>query len=118
MLVTLGVLGLIGTDAGVIEIPVDNARAARALAFRELLGSIEGTPREAPRIYKAEDGYLRFVGAPPSTHFPVDPNRRATPQEAADAFLEEYRNLFVNVSPAVGFNVHRVNTHDSRSYVQ
>jgi len=118
LLVTLGVLGLIGTDAGVIEIPVDNARAARALAFRELLGSIEGTPREAPRIYKAEEGYLRFVGAPPSTHFPVDPNRWATPQEAADAFLEEYRNLFVNVSPAVEFQTLRVDTRDSLTYVR
>lgn len=92
--------------------------SSRASALRELLGSIEGTPRESSQIFRTKEGYLRFVGAPPSTNFPVEPKRRATPQEAADAFLEEYRNLFVNVSPAVGFNVHRVNTHDSRSYVR
>lgn len=96
----------------------DSARAARALALQELLGSIEGIAKEPPLIFKTADGYLRFVGAPLSTNFPVDPNRRATPQEAADAFLEEYRNLFVNESPAVGFQTFRVKTRDSRTYVR
>ena len=46
--------------------------AARASALRELSGSIEGVAKEAPQIFKTTEGYLRFVGAPPSTHFVVD----------------------------------------------
>lgn len=96
----------------------DSAGAGRASALRELLGSIEGTPREAPRIFKTPEGYLRFVGAPPSTRFPVDPNKRTTHQQAADAFLGEYRNLFVNESPVVAFETFRVDNRDSRTYVR
>jgi len=60
------------------QTPPDSARAERASALRELLGSIEGVAKESPHIFKTKEGYLRFVGVPPLTHFPVDPNRRAT----------------------------------------
>ena len=118
LVAALLVVWLLGAGSAFGQAPANGTPEGRALELKDLLGSIEGTPREATQIFKTPNGYLRFVGAPPSTNFPVDPNRRATPQEAADAFVEEYRNLFVNVSPAVGFDVHRVNTHDSRSYVR
>lgn len=117
-IVTLLLLGLIGDSAVSGQAASGGAEAARALALEELLASVEGVAKESPRTFKTTDGYLRFVGAPPSTHFAVAPAKRGTAEEAAGAFLEEWRSLFVNVSPAVGFDVHRVNTHDSRSYVR
>jgi len=92
--------------------------AARALALQGLLDSVEGVAEEPPRIFKTKEGYLRFVGSPPSTHFPVDPNRRATPHKAADAFLAKNRNLFVNESSAVGFDTVRVKSRNGRTYVR
>lgn len=118
LLAAFAVVGLIKIGTGSGQGPADGTPEARASALQELLGSTEGRPREAPRVFKAPEGYLRFVGAPPSTYFPVDPNRRVTPQEAAGAFLEKNRNLFVNVSPAVDFETLRVDTRDSRTYVR
>ena len=92
--------------------------AARASALKELLDSVDGTAEEPPRIFKTKDGYLRFLGSPPSTYFPVDPNKRATPQEDADAFLAQNRNLFVNDSPHVEFETVRVKTRGTRTYVR
>ena len=92
LLVALVVVLLIATGMLTGETAANGTREARALALQEMLGSIEGTPREAPQIFKTKEGYLRFVGAPPSTHFAVVPG---APEEAANAFLEQWRNLFV-----------------------
>lgn len=56
--------------------------AARASALQELLDSVEGAAEEPPRIFKTKDGYLRFVGTPPSTHFSVEPARRGASRAA------------------------------------
>jgi len=88
---------------------------ARTSSLKSLLASIEGIAREPPQIFKTKEGYLRFIGAPPLTHFAVSAE---TPEQAADAFLEKWRSLFVNESPAVGFEVHQVKSRDSRSYVR
>jgi len=95
--------------------PSKNSPEKRALALRGLLDSIEGTAKEPPQVFKTKEGHLRFIGAPPSTHFAV---AAGTPEQAADAFLGKWRNLFVDESPAVGFEVHRVKNRDSRSYVR
>jgi len=84
--------------------PSKAPRKARALQLQELLSSIEGVAREPARTFKTKDGYLRFLGAPPSTHFAVAPAKRGTPQEAAGAFLQQWRNLLVkeNLDIATG----------------
>ena len=115
LIITLVLLVSIRTDTGFSQRPINNTQATRALKFRELLGSIEGIGEEPARIFKTPEGYLRFIGAPPSTHFAVAPG---TPEEAADAFLEQWRNLFVNVSAAVGFERTRVISRNGRSYVR
>ena len=93
----------------------DVALQARTSALRNLLGSIEGIAKEPPQVFKTREGYLRFIGAPPSTHFAA---AAGTPEQVADAFLGKWRNLFINESSAVGFEVHRVKSRDSRSYVR
>lgn len=103
LVAVLPVVWLLGAGSAFGQAPANGTPEGRALELKDLLGSIEGIPREAPRTFKTPEGYLRFLGSPPSTNFPIDPNRRVTPQEAAGAFLEKNRNLFVNVSPAVEF---------------
>jgi len=92
-------------------------RKARALQLQELSSSIEGAAGEPMRTFKTKEGYLRFLGAPASTHFAVEPDKRGTARQTADAFIEQWRNLFVKDSPAVEFSINRTNSHESRSYV-
>ncbi len=97
----------------------NNTAAARASQLKDLLGTLEGVgTKEAPRTFKTPAGHLRFLGSPPSAHFPVDPNKRATPQNAANAFLAKNRKLFVSDSPYVSFDIFKVNTRNSRTYIR
>ena len=118
LLVPLVVLALIIAIAAFSQTTPDIAQAERAAALKELISSIKGVAEESARIYKTKEGYLRFIGAPPSTYFPVKPAMRGTPEEAADTFLELWQNLFVNVSAAVGFDARRIKTVDNRTYVR
>jgi Zn-dependent metalloprotease len=102
-------------SAGLGEAIANEARAARASALKDLIISVEGTPKEPMRIFKTKDGYLRFIGAAPSTYFAI---ATGTPEEMADAFLGKWRNLFVNESPSIDFQKIRVKTQNGRSYLR
>jgi hypothetical protein len=93
------------TSSGMVfgQIPIKGMTETRALELESLLDSIEGIAKEPPRVFKTKEGYLRFIGAAPSTNFTVEPGKRGTPEQAASAFLEKWRILFVSDSPAVGF---------------
>ena len=99
------------------EATVDTLES-RSTELRNLLDSIEGVSVEPPRIHLMKDGYLRFIMAPPSTYFAVEPANSKTPEQVAGTFLQRWRDLFVNESPAVTFDVIRIKTSDSRSYVR
>jgi hypothetical protein len=90
-------------SAGLGEAIANEARAVRTSALKDLITSVEGTPKEPARIFRTREEYLRFVGAPPSTHFAVEVTKRGITQDAANAFLGKWRNLFVNESQAVEF---------------
>jgi hypothetical protein len=90
-------------SAGLSNATVNEARTARTSALQDLITSVEGEPKEPIRIFKTKDGYLRFIGAAPSTHFAVEVTKRGITQDAANAFLGKWRNLFVNESQAVEF---------------
>jgi len=100
---------------GLAEAIANEIRAERTSALKDLIASVEGTPKEPTRIFKTKDGYLRFIGAAPSTYFAV---AAKAPEQAADAFLEKWRNLLVNESPAVEFQSIRVKAGNGRSYVR
>jgi len=72
-----------------------DTRKARELQLEELRASINNAAREPVRTFKTKEGYLRFLGSPPSTHFAVEPAKRGTARQAADAFLQQWRNLLV-----------------------
>ncbi len=99
------------------ESPADPA-LQRSQHLRTLLSSLEGTSQTKVRVFRPRGGYVSFILAPPSTHFPVDSAARATPQQAADRFLREHSGLFVNDSPAVGFDVIRIKSRNNRSYLR
>jgi len=103
---------------GLAEAIANEIRAARTSALNDLKTSIIGSPKEPARIFKTKDGYLRFIGAATSTYFAAEPDKRGTSQESADAFLGKWRDLFVNESPAVDFEMIRVKTQNGRSYLR
>jgi hypothetical protein len=78
-------LGVSFSRIGFVEAIDNKKQALRTSALRDLITSVEGQPKEPPRIFKTKDGYLRFVGAPPSTYFAVAPEKRAAPEQAAGA---------------------------------
>jgi Zn-dependent metalloprotease len=98
--------------------PPKGTPEARAEELRNLLDSIEGISGESPRIHLTKDGYLRFIMAPSSAYFPVEPAKRGTPQDAAGAFLAKWRNLFVSESPDVTFDAIRTVTRRGYTYVR
>ena len=102
-------------SAGSREAIANEARALRSSALNDLKTSIIGSPKEPARIFKTKDGYLRFIGAAPSTYFAVS---AGTPEETANTFIKKWRNLFVNESSAVEFQRIRVTTQKERSYVR
>lgn len=85
--------------------------------LRDLLATIEGQSDEEPLIYIVR-GYLHFIMAPAGTHFAIDPDCRSTTEEAANWFQRHWRDLFVNASNAVSFEVSRISAGDSRSTVR
>lgn len=105
-----------------LGIPADNisheVRRVQRSRIRELYGSIEGPGRELPRTFRTKEGYLRFLTAPSQSHFLVNQSGPASPKEEADAFLEEWRDLFGSDSPAVEFKAIEVETSKGRTYVR
>jgi hypothetical protein len=90
----------------------------RAAELRNLLDSIEGVSVEPPRIHLTKDGYLRFIMAPQGAHFGTAETSSRKPEEIAEPFLEKWRGLLVSESSAVVFDVIRITTSDSRSYLR
>jgi hypothetical protein len=85
--------------------------------LQDLLATIEGQSEEQPLIYIVR-GYIHFIMPPAGTHFAVDPSYRSTAEEAADWFLQQWRDLFVNASNGVSFEVSRIDVSASRSYIR
>jgi hypothetical protein len=116
--IVLPIVILSGCKVEPVNEPLQEALQTRAFELREVLDTIENIPKEPPKIFRTDDAYVRFMMAPPSTHFDVDEAYRDSPQAAAGWFLNRWRNLFVNESSSAEFDVIRVNTTGSRRYVR
>jgi bacillolysin len=75
-------------------------------------------PEELPRISVSKEGYLRFIGAPPSFYFPVSLAVPGNPEQTAYNFLKEYASLFGVTSASVDFKVLKIKSKNRRSYVR
>lgn len=92
--------------------------STRRLEYEDLLRTKrgKGLAADKTRVFRTEDGYLRFIGAPALTDFAVD--KVGTPQQIADEFLKQRKNLFVSESNFVSFEVSRVKTNNGRGFVR
>jgi Zn-dependent metalloprotease len=75
-------------------------------------------PNEPARLSIGTDGYLRYLGAPPSGYFPVGSVVPGKPEETAYNFLKEHTALLGATSAAVDFKVLKSRTKDNRNYVR
>jgi hypothetical protein len=90
----------------------------RRLQLRELMNTLEGSSSESLRVLKTPDGYVRNILAPPSTHFPVEPAARVTPEMASRGFLRSHAALFSTVSPRLEFGAPSTKRSAQRSFVR
>jgi Zn-dependent metalloprotease len=118
IIVLLTILITTFSNAVAGQAPIKSTSEARALELKGLLSSLEGVPHEPPRVFRTGEGYLRFIGAPPLTHFQVAVEERGKAEEAAGAFLNQWRTLFVNESPSINFQTIRVKTQNGRTYLR
>jgi Zn-dependent metalloprotease len=113
--ITIILIVLTCSSKGLAAASHNAAVSGRRTALKNLINSTSGIPKEPARIFKTNDGYLRFVGAAPSTHFVA---KAGTLEDSAEDFLGKWRNLFVNESAEVRFERKRVNTRNGRTYVR
>ena len=108
-------LVLLGAQAAFADPPAD--REAR---LGELLGTVKGVaPGESARVFLSPEKYARFLGAPSSAHFPTDAGDKAAPAQNAAAFLNKWRELFVDKAAAsVRFEQDRAKKQGTLSYVR
>ena len=111
--VALPVVGFFGIAASsAVEAPRGSPQS-RTAQLRQLVDTAEGPAEEPPRFLRTADGYLRFIAAAPNTPLAVS---TAAPRDQAGAFLDLWRDLFVNDSAAVQFDIIEIESTDSRSY--
>ncbi|NIA13828.1 MAG: hypothetical protein GWP08_07080 [Nitrospiraceae bacterium] len=76
---------------------------------------------EAPRLLTTQEGFVRFIGAPPGAYFETTAataKSAATPEAAARGFITEHAGAFGVESTRAGYNTMRVTARDGRSYVR
>lgn len=79
-----------------------------------------GQSSEPLRKWQTDDGFLRFLGAPPETYFATSQTAKSsTPEAVAQAFLAAHPGVFTTRSASQSYVVDRVNTSvATRSYVR
>jgi Zn-dependent metalloprotease len=75
-------------------------------------------PLEPTRYTVGNDGYLHYLGAPPSYHFPVRSAVPGQPEVTARNFLREQATVFGVTSAAVDFGHLKTNRANNRRYVR
>jgi len=99
--------------------PEEQSAVARTQKVAALLSSAQGPAAEsAPRIAKANGGYVRHLGFPRGRGIEAPGADPQNPRDVTEKFLSQWRDAFVNPSAKVNFVVGRANTHRGRSYVR
>jgi len=98
----LAVLALVGVLIGV-TVPA-SALEADPQDLEAVMGALRAPgATERPLVFQTDEGFLRFLGAPPGGHYVVDtPAKNAAPEQAARTFLETHGKAFGLVSDRVG----------------
>lgn len=75
-------------------------------------------PAEPVRVERTEDGYLKYLGAPPGHHLPFAGAIFGKPDETARNFLRDQKALFGATSSAIDFAHLKTNVRANRSNVR
>lgn len=75
---------------------------------------------EPPRYFQAQDGFLRFIGAPPGAAFATGANAqaKALPDATAKDFLRTHAGAFAGKSTRTDYDVERLRKVEDRTYVR
>ncbi|HPO15211.1 MAG TPA: M4 family metallopeptidase [Candidatus Hydrogenedentes bacterium] len=111
---------LLALQCSAIAQTMKNPKAeTRNAAVEALVNSMRGSGApDGVRVFKGSDNYVRSIGAPPASYFPVTPGKGAPPANKAQAFLKENQSVFMDDSAAVDFRPTKTKTRTSRSYVR
>jgi Zn-dependent metalloprotease len=107
LVVCTSLVALLSTNV-LAQQPPESMSDSRLRQLKNVVDSIAGTSSEKPRVFKLPDGCVRFLMAPPLTHFPVEAVPGKTPEQVASQFLQDHRPLFVDDSDSVEFQVIQV----------
>ena len=116
MILLLGGNALILGAAAPAALPTDPATVD---ALRGLWGAMDlAQAQEHPRLGKATDGYVSFLGAPPGAPIRLDPALQGqSPETQAQALLTQFGPAFGIASPNVGFSARKIETDASLSSI-
>lgn len=86
---------------------IDEQIRARRAKYEELLQSVkarEGQAKEPGEtipslLYRTREGYVRFLLMPRSSHIEVAKPQDWKPEDVADAFVGQWKDLLANDSP-------------------
>jgi len=75
---------------------------------------------ELPRTLRADDGFMRFVGAPPGGYFinPIAGGKSSAPDVAAKQFVADHKGAFGALGEMADFTAVKVNNEANSSYVR
>jgi Zn-dependent metalloprotease len=100
------------------QTPEEQSAIARKQKVAALLSSAQGPATDrAPRIAKANGGYVRHVGFPRGCGVEAIGADAQDPRDVTEKFLGQWRDAFVNPSAKVHFETIGVNAHRGRSYI-
>jgi Zn-dependent metalloprotease len=77
------------------------------------------TATEPPRLFQAEDGFFRFIGAPPGTYFLSPTGTKTTdPATNAESFLKTHAGAFAAPDANAALEITRIQAEQDRRYVR
>lgn len=108
-------LVLSGMDSAAADpLVVEEGAVGGVLEVLDAPGATEG-----PVVYQTDEGFIRFLGAPPGGRFTArNENKSADPAEAANVFVGDHRKAFGATSSSVNFKAEAVRARGGSSFVR
>lgn len=106
---------------GVAAMSMAQAPSADQQDVEKLLQSLQvpAGATESPVVYKTDEGFVRFLGAPAQGAFAVPSTAKAAgPEPAARAFLSTYKGALGLSNDKVGLNTESVRVYGGQHYVR
>lgn len=102
-------------------LPLAGTAQPSAADLEGVMRSLRGpAATELPMTAYSDEGYLRFISAPPGGYFaaPLDEAKSVAPEQIAEAFLETHRAAFGAGGPKVSLELERMLANNGRHFVR